>query len=540
MIYQIYKILRVIFFTFFVGISFYSIKFYEGSVFIYIVYCLSLIWMLFYLTDKKASYFEIFFSIYFFLGFWFKYVFSLIFYEGRIYDSNVAQIKSTDIDKILILGTGISLIFLLSSFISKTFKKKYPIQYKLDLKKGFFVDLYLRNRIAVLIIFIIFIILVSFFNLKLGIHQRGFLYDNELPSIIINLIKWFLLFGFTTFSCFIFHVEIKHLKKINVFTVIIILFEVFSSYTSMLSRSFVINSSSLLLPIYQQSLIFLKKYDVKIIILFIFLLFLTAVSIFGVNDIRIEKVKVVIEEYKELTEKNLDKSLNSDLAIKKKLNNFNFQIPKNIIENNKLSLKKDITDPITTKADAELQASKKFKNVNGVTAKIADTTPKDVINFILINRWIGIDSLILVSSSKKKGFDLFFRALKEDKDHVDYTFYEKEFGLSDVKTNVDTGKTVMKGNTLPGIISFLYYTGSPVFLFVSIMLIFFLFNFLENFLSYITDRNLVFICFISNMIATRLFHFGYAPKDSYMFLSSILLAVLFLILLMRFKSHSSR
>ena len=162
------------------------------------------------------------------------------------------------------------------------------------------------------------------------------------------------------------------------------------------------------------------------------------------------------------------------------------------------------------------------------------------MNFILINRWIGIDSLILVSSSKNKGYDLFFRAFKEEKQKVDYTFYEKEFGLVDVKTNVDTGKTIMKGNTLPGIISFLYYTGSPVFLLLSIMFIFFIFNFLESFLNYITDKNLVFMCFISNMIATRLFHFGYAPKDSYLFLASILLSILFLTLLTRLKFNFSR
>ena len=76
---------------------------------------------------------------------------------------------------------------------------------------------------------------------------------------------------------------------------------------------------------------------------------------------------------------------------------------------------------------------------------------------------------------------IYFLEHLKKKNKVDYTFYEKEFGLVDVKTNVDTGKTIMKGNTLPGIISFLYYTGSPVFLLLSIMLIFFIFNFLESF-----------------------------------------------------------
>ena len=531
MIFQIYKIFRVLFFILFLGISFYSIKFYEGSTFIYISYCLSLIFMLFYLTDKKASYFEIFFSIYLFLGFWFKYVFSLILYEGRIYDSNVAQIKSTDIDEILTLSIWIALTCIISSFINKILKKKTLIKNKIDLKISFFTNLYLKNRIITLILFLIFVILIALFNLELGVHQRGFLYNNNLPLITINIIKWLLLFGFTTFSCFIIHIEIRVLKKINFFTLLIVFFEVFSSYTSMLSRSFIINSSSLILPIYQQTAKLIKKYDIKLIILFIFILSLTVVSIFIVNDIRIEKVKIVIMEYEELREKN-SKLLNNDPIIEKKLNNYNFQVPENNFQNDKSSLEKD---KIESPRDNVVES-----NTPKIKAKIMDTSPKDVMNFILINRWIGIDSLILVSSSKNRGYDLFFRAFKEEKNKVDYTFYEKEFGLVDVKTNVDTGKTIMKGNTLPGIISFLYYTGSPVFLLISIMFIFFIFNFLESFLNYITDNNLVFMCFISNLIATRLFHFGYAPKDSYLFLFSILLSILFLVILMRFKFRFSR
>ena len=107
MIFQIYQILRVIFFALFIGISFYSIKFYEGSTYVYITYCLSFISMLYYLTDNKASYFEIFFGSYLFLGFWFKYVFSLILLDGIVFDS--VQLKKTNIDEVLIIGTLIAL-----------------------------------------------------------------------------------------------------------------------------------------------------------------------------------------------------------------------------------------------------------------------------------------------------------------------------------------------------------------------------------------------------------------------------------------------
>ncbi len=259
MILKIYKTLRIIFFILFLAISVYSLKFYEGSTFVFGIYCLSFIVMLYYLTDNKSSYFEVFFSSYLFLGFWFKYVFSLIFYEGIIYDSSSEQVKSAEIDEVLIIGIFIAIICLISSFINKKIIKKYFNKTNETTEKSFFENFYLNKRILILLSFLIFVSIVGFINYKLGIHQRGFLYRIEIPSIIVNLTKWLLLFGFTTFSCFLIHIEIKNQKKINIFTIIIALLEVFVSYTSMLSRSFIINAASLILPTYQQSLKLIKK-----------------------------------------------------------------------------------------------------------------------------------------------------------------------------------------------------------------------------------------------------------------------------------------
>ena len=268
MIIKLYKFLRITFFTIFIVISVYSIKFYEGSSFVYLIYCLSLILTLFFLTRKDSTYFEIFFSSYFFLGFWFKYVFSLIFYDGKIYDSGVPESKN--IDEILIFGILISLTCLFSHLVFKKFFKKKFLNEEKTFNNSFFMDLYLNNRIKILFFFILSILLVSLLNLKLGIYQRGFIHAHELSPLFINLIKWLLIFGLTTFSCFILHVEIIKMKKINIFTFFIALIEIFTSYTSMLSRSFVINSSSILLPAYQQTLRLKKKYDFKFIIFFFF------------------------------------------------------------------------------------------------------------------------------------------------------------------------------------------------------------------------------------------------------------------------------
>ena len=514
MIFKIYKTLRIIFFILFLVISVYSLKFYEGSIFVFAIYCLSFIVMLYYLTDNKSSYFEIFFSSYLFLGFWFKYVFSLILYDGKIYDSG--QIKSTDIDEVLIISIFITIICLISSFINKNLISKYLNKKNESKEKSFFENFYLNNRILILLFFLLFISIVGFLNYQLGIHQRGFLYQTEIPPIIKNLTKWLLLFGFTTFSCFLIHVEIKNLKKINIFSILIVLLEVFISYTSMLSRSFIINAVSLILPTYQKSIKLMKKYDNKFFVIFLIILFFTMASLYGVNHIRAIKLNTLKSEW--LTANSQKHSIKDKLQVKK-IKEYNFEIPKTELKSNNLK-NEDINN---AKAHGYLL------NVEVSASKI--------MNFIIINRWIGIDSLILVYNSEKKGFDLFFRSLNEKKKiGSDLTFYENEFGLSNVKVNIEYGKTILKGNTLPGIITFLYYSGNLVFLFISLFVIIILCNYFEKFLKNITNNNLIFVCFISNMIATRLIHFGYAPKDTYLFITSVLLSVFFMVFLLRFKS----
>jgi hypothetical protein len=493
MILKIYKISRIIFFIVFLIISIYASQFYEGSILIFGCYCFFLLLTFFYLTNNKSSYFEIFFSSYLFLGFWFKYIFSLIFYNGIIYDSG--QIKSTKIDEVLILTILITFVCLISSFLNKKF-------INIDVKKNetrvksFCENFYLNNRNIILIIFILLISFVGFFNNKLGIFQRGFIYLPETSMYINNFIKWLLLFGFTTFSCFIIHIEILNYKKINIFTVIIAFFEIFISYTSMLSRSFIINSISLIFPIYQKSLFFKKAHDKKFISLFIVIIFLGLISLYLVNNIRLSKLSSMKDEWTANQNKQLNIENPKDLKIKE----YNFQIPKSELEN--------------------------FQN--------KPVTPIKVINFILINRWIGIDSLIVVNSFEKKNFDLFFQSLREDKNNLENTFYEKTFNLSSEKLNMEINQKYLKGNTLPGIISFLYYSGSIYFVLISLFIIFILCNSFERLIKKITQGNTIFVCFLSNMIATRLIHFGYAPKDTYLFILSILLSVLLMIFLLKF------
>ena len=481
MVSQIYKFVRLFFFFIFIVISIYACKFYQGSTLIYLLYCFFLIIMVFYLTDKKSSYFEIFLSCYIFLGFWFKYIFSLILYDGYVYES--VNFSAKQIDAVLLIGIIICIVSMSASFISK--KIFHNLNNKLFCipRKSFFEVLYLNYRKLILFFFIITIIATALLNIKYGFYQRGFIYFTDFSIIFINLIKWLMLVGFTTFSCFFIYIEILHLKRINFFTVLISLVEVFFSYTSMLSRSFVINSISLILPIYQKSLFLKKKNNTNFLFLFLIIVFLTGISVYAVNKIRLVKQDKVSQI----------------------ISNENY-IAKNTL--NELQIK-----PL------------KKKNIS----------PNDVTKFILVNRWIGIDSLLVVHYSKINNFDLFFKALEEKKTMTGGTFYENTFDKIKIQKAI-TKNVIVKGNTLPGFITFLYYSGNLFFVSIFLFIIIIFFNYFEYFVKKISLGNKIFACFLSNLIATRLIHFGYAPRDSYLFILSIILALLLMYILTRFQS----
>ena len=92
---------------------------------------------------------------------------------------------------------------------------------------------------------------------------------------------------------------------------------------------------------------------------------------------------------------------------------------------------------------------------------------------------------------------------------------------------------IQYGITTPGIVAFLYYTGSKVFVTSVIFLITISIFFLRDiFLSCLTT---IFLCsLLSQVLAYRLIHFGYMPQNTYLLLSSILITLIGLIILEKF------
>ena len=94
------------------------------------------------------------------------------------------------------------------------------------------------------------------------------------------------------------------------------------------------------------------------------------------------------------------------------------------------------------------------------------------------NRFVGLDGVATVTSYPNKSIKLFINSLSEKYDENEYSFYHKTFIIPFEQKHLIDQKYLKSskrqyGVILPGVISFLSYSGSKLFLFLSIFIIMF-------------------------------------------------------------------
>ena len=161
--------------------------------------------------------------------------------------------------------------------------------------------------------------------------------------------------------------------------------------------------------------------------------------------------------------------------------------------------------------------------------KLNSNTSKSLYGFyhLLLHRWVGINSMIVITKDKELlSFELFYKSLKEKYDSKSISFYEKNFKIKPLD-NYKKNDSI-KGNTLPGLMAFLFYSGSYTFLFFSIILFSFFATILEYLIYKSTNKNLIASGLIGMVVSYRFAHFGYLPSRSYLLFGSIIgLIILF-------------
>jgi len=165
-------------------------------------------------------------------------------------------------------------------------------------------------------------------------------------------------------------------------------------------------------------------------------------------------------------------------------------------------------------------------------AKLANDFSKEInqIIFLISGRWVGIEGIMAVYSNKDINYDSFLNSFN---DRFDYSnsFYEN---------TVKKSKHIYKENPkiftvyTPGIIAFLFYTKSLIFLFCGIFLICIFCSIIEYFSYKLSRGNIVFSYIIGNVLAYRLAHFGYMPQNTYKLLFAIIFNLLLVFVILKF------
>ena len=484
------KLIRISIIVILLILTFFGLYSYTGNKIIYLFFSTVSIYLIFFSFRKKALFFETFFSILLFLGFWFKFTMIISFTDG-IFREGVGNFDYSDNNfdyALLVSSLGIIPLIIFGHLREIFFYYPNKIEF-LKIKS----ENFQTNRKNIILFFLFVIFSVSFLNGYFKIYQKGLIPLNEINFFLSGGIKWFLLLGLSTMSCLLIFLEVNIFKRLFSLTIIVGIFETFLSSLSMISRGMIFNSFSIIYGIYKLSKKTVNFLSLRLLIKTILVtLILFYISVIAVNYIRanyfyVGKSKLETSKIEDSEKKVIDKSKEFRETIK----NFN------IIESN------------------------------------------NEFFYLAINRWVGIDSTLAVSQNKDKlNFALLFDAINEKASIDTPTFYEKTFFLeTESKYKEQLKKQLyqnVKGNTLTGIIAFLFYSGSFVFLFIGILFLSALASLIEFICYRVSGKNLIFCSLIGQIIAFRFIHFGYLPKQSYLLFGSIFLTIFFVFLFTKY------
>ncbi len=151
------------------------------------------------------------------------------------------------------------------------------------------------------------------------------------------------------------------------------------------------------------------------------------------------------------------------------------------------------------------------------------SNPKSMTNALFVDRWVGIDGVMAVSSSPKLGWDLWREAFREKYSERTTSFYDLNLINSPY---FDTNTSKHHFISLPGLIAFCFYPGSYLFLFGCLFALGSFAAAIELAAYRLGGANLILCSLMSQVVAYRYTSFGYVPAQSYLLFGTLVLNLL--------------
>lgn len=150
--------------------------------------------------------------------------------------------------------------------------------------------------------------------------------------------------------------------------------------------------------------------------------------------------------------------------------------------------------------------------------QVALARSKQTSAILLLDRWVGIEGTMAVSSYPNLGWDLWIQAWQEKYANHGTSFYDLNIASS-VYRQMDFAKHHFI--SLPGILAFLYYPGSFLFLFFAMFMVGLLGAGIEIAVYRVCGSNAILASLLAMVVASRYAHFGYVPARSYLLFGTL-------------------
>jgi len=439
---------------------------YKGQGYIYILFTIVSNALLYFGFRKNAIFFDTFIGVFLWLGFWFKLSFRVVFLEGQ-FNEKVGNFDGSGAAfdyALLVVSCGL-FGFLIFSFIREKFVFTYPEKISDVADKGL-CEFYENHRKYILSAFVFLFVIVAVSNVYYGIYQRGAIPRTILPYGLGGIYTWLLFFGLASVSALVLRYEFTLTKKTTYAVAIICLLESFISNVSLLSRGMIINTSALVYGVMKSLRIYNIKSSLRYLgsIFFVFLILFVS-SVFLVNYMRTAAFQEKLGAYK------------SDEVY----HDF-------------------------------------FKSLAG---------NERTTRLIFIDRWVGMESVLAVSSYPARGWDLWKAAWGESLTYNKLSFYDEHLITSQYR---NTDLTKHHYISVPGIIAFCFYPGSFFFLFICTFMLGAIATIIEISVYKLGGKNIILCALLAQVVAYRYAHFGYAPGRSYLLFGALYLNLILIYL----------
>ncbi len=173
----------------------------------------------------------------------------------------------------------------------------------------------------------------------------------------------------------------------------------------------------------------------------------------------------------------------------------------------------------------------KYPRTHVRTVASADNFVKSNSTSLFIDRWVGLEGLMSVVSYPNLGWGLLAKAWNEPMDPQKHGFYDSEIAKSQY---LGIKLTKQHFITLPGIVAFLFYPGSILFLMLMLSIICLVFVSIETLISNKIGNPFLTALFAQSA-AYKLLHFGYAPHQFWKYFAAFLITLWFIYKIQEFR-----